>query len=80
MLDSLLKQVAGGSREIPEKIVQAFKDQKRFLCGRGLQLSQILELLEITSSLQRTRIFLCIDALDECVAVHRFILNSLRQV
>ena len=79
MLGSLLKQVAGGSREIPEKIVQAFKDRKRFLGGRGLQPSQILELPEITSSLQRT--FLCIDALDECVAAHRLkILNSLRQV
>jgi len=79
MLGSLLKQMAGGSREIPEKIVQAFKDQKRFPGGRRLQLSQILELLEIASSLQRT--FLCIDALDECVAVHRLkILNSLRQV
>ena len=79
MLGFLLKQVAGRSREIPEKIVQAFKDQKRFLGGQELQLSQILELLEVTSSLQRT--FLCIDALDEFVAVHRLkILNSLRQV
>ena len=79
MLGSLLKQVVGGSNEIPEKIVQVFKDQKRFIGGRGLQLSQILELLEVASSLQRT--FLCIDALDECVAVHRLkIIGSLRRV
>jgi len=79
MLGSLLKQVVAGLEEIPEHIVQAFKGGKRFLGGRGLQLSQIVELLEITLSSQRT--FLCIDALDECIAAHRLkVLSSLRQI
>ena len=79
MLGSLLKQVVAGLEEIPEHIAQAFQGGKRFLGGRGLQLSQIVELLGITLSSQRT--FLCIDALDECIAAHRLkVLNSLRQI
>ena len=79
MLGSLLKQVVAGLEEIPEHIAQAFKGGKRFLGGRGLQLSQIVELLEITLSSQPT--FLCIDALDECIAAHRLkVLGSLRQI
>ena len=79
MLGSLLKQVVAGLEEIPEHILRAFKGEKRFLGGRGLQLSQIVGLLEITLSSQRT--FLCIDALDECIAAHRLkVLSSLRQI
>lgn len=79
MLGSLLKQIVSGLEEIPEKIMRAFTNQRRFVGGRGLQLSQIMELLEIALSSRRT--FLCIDALDECVSVHRLkILSTLRQI
>jgi len=79
MLGSLSKWMVCGSKEISEKIVQVFMDRNRFIGGRGLQLSQILEFLEMASSLQRT--FLCIDAMDRCVAVHRLkIISSLRRV
>jgi len=79
MLGSLLKQVVAGLEEVPEHILRAFKGGKRFIGGRGLQLSQIVELLETTLSSQRT--FICIDALDECIAAHRLkVLSSLRQI
>ena len=79
MLGSLLKQVVGGMEKIPEEISQAFHEQKKVIGGRGLQLPDIVKMLQtITSSL---RTFVCIDALDECAAVHRVkLLNSLQQI
>jgi len=47
--------------------------------GRGPRLPDIVKMLQtITSSLHT---FVCIDALDECVAAHRVkLLNSLQQI
>jgi len=79
MLGSLLKQVVGGMETIPEEISEAFQDQKKVIGGRGLQLPDIVKMLQsITSSLPT---FVCIDALDECAAIHRVkLLNSLKQI
>jgi len=79
MLGSLLKQVVGGMETIPEEISEAFQDQKKVIGGRGLQLPDIVKMLQsITSSL---RTFVCIDALDECAAIHRVkLLHSLKQI
>ena len=76
---SLLKQVVGRWEKLPGGIVKAFEDQKKVIGGRGLRLHEIVEMLETASSSQHT--FICIDALDECVAVHRpKILRSLKQI
>ena len=79
MLGSLLKQVVGGMENIPSEISQAFREQKKVIGGRRLQLPDIVKMLQtITSSL---RIFVCIDALDECAAADQVrLLNSLRQI
>jgi len=79
MLGSLLKQVVGGMETIPEEISEAFQDQKKVIGGRRLQLPDIVKMLQsITSSL---RTFVCIDALDECAAIHRVkLLHSLKQI
>ena len=68
-----------GWEKIPEEITQAFKEQKKVIGGRGLRLPDIVKMLQaITSSL---RTFVCIDALDECAAVHWVkLLDSLEQV
>jgi len=78
MLGSLLKQIVSGMEAIPEDISRAFQEEKKAIGGRGPQLSDIVKMLQaITSS----RIFVCIDALDECAAVHRVkILDSLNQI
>ena len=79
MLGSLLRQIVSGLRDIPAGIVQAFEDQKKVIGGRGLQLSEIVKMLQVITSSRRT--FLCLDALDECMEEHRpDILDSLRQV
>ena len=79
VLGSLLRQVVGGMEKVPEEITQAFQEQKMAIGGRGPQLPDIVKMLQaITSSLHT---FVCIDALDECAAVHRVkLLNSLRQI
>ena len=79
MLGSLLKQIVGGLEKVPEEISQAFREEKMAVGGRGLLLPDIVKMLQgITSSL---RTFVCIDALDECAAVHRVkVLDSLKQI
>ena len=78
-MGALLKQVVGGLDEISEEISQAFQKQKTALGGRGPRLSDIVKMLQTTSSKRRT--FICIDALDECVPESRVkLLNSLAQI
>ena len=79
MLGSLLKQIVSGMETIPQDIMRAFQEQKKAIGGRGPQLLDIVKMLQTITSSQRT--FMCIDALDECVAVHRVrILDSLKQI
>ena len=79
VLSSLLKQVVGGLENIPEKIVQAFRDQEKVIGGRKLGLGEIVEMFSDISCTRRT--FICIDALDECVAEYRAkLLDSLRRI
>ena len=78
-MGALLKQIVGGLEEIPEEISRAYQKQKKALGGRGPQLSDIVKMLQATSSKERT--FICIDALDECVPEHRVkLLDSLGQI
>jgi len=79
ILGSLLRQVVGGMEKVPEGITQAFERQKMAIGGRAPRLPDIVKMLQgITSSL---RVFVCIDALDECAAAHRGkLLNSLQQI
>ena len=79
MLGSLLKQVVSGLGEVPEEIVQDYEDQKKVIGGRGPLLSDIVKMLQTTSSEKRA--FICIDALDECAAEDRVkLLNSLNGI
>ena len=79
MLGSLLKQAVGGLGKIPVEIARAYETQKTVIGGRGPQLSDIVKMMQTTSSEKPT--FICIDALDECVAEHRIkLLNSLDQI
>ena len=79
MLGSLLKQIVSGMEAIPEDISRAFQEQKKAIGGRGPLLIYIVKMLQTITSSQRT--FVSIDALDECVTVHRVkILDSLKQI
>jgi len=79
MLGSLLRQLVSGLEEIPEAVVRDFRDQKKVIGGRGLQVSGILKMFQTITTTRRT--FICVDALDECVPEHRVvILESLGQI
>ena len=79
MLGCLLKQLVFGLIEIPEEISEAYEESKNAIGGQGPQISNILNMLQTTSSRRRT--FICIDALDECAAEHRAkLLDSLGQL
>ena len=79
MLGAVLRQLVGGLAEIPGEIEQAYRDYRRPIGGRRLQLADILRMLQTAVSKKPT--FICIDGLDECVAEDRTkLLNSLNQV
>jgi len=79
ILSCLLKQLVFGLEEIPEEISEAYEDRKRAMGGQGLEISDILNMLQITTA--RKRAFICIDALDECATEHRVkLLDSLSQL
>ena len=79
MLGALLKQIVSGLKEVPKEIAQAYKDQKMVIGGRGPQLADITEMLRTATSEKPT--FVCIDALDECVAAYQIkLLNLLNQI
>jgi len=79
VLGALLKQVVSGLEGVPEEIAQAYEDQKKVICGRKPQLVDIVKMLQATASRKRT--FICIDALDECVAECRIkLLDSLDKI
>jgi len=79
ILSSLLKQVVGGLEEVPANIVRTFRGQKKVIGGRRLGLGQMIEMLQDIASSQP--IFICIDALDECMAEYRTtLLDSLKQI
>jgi len=79
MLGSLLRQLVGGLEGIPEVVVRSFRNQKKVIGGRGLQVSGILKMFQTITATKRT--FICVDALDECAPEHRIvILESLGQI
>ena len=79
MLGSLLRQLVSGLEEIPEAVVQGFRDEKEVIGGRGLQVPGILRMFQAIVARKRT--FICVDALDECVLEHRMVvLESLGQI
>ena len=79
ILGSILKQVISGTESLPEDIWQALQEQKKAVSGREPQLSDIAKILQLVTSSQR--IFMVIDALDECTTVQRVrLFESLKEI
>ena len=79
MLGSLLRQLVSGPAEIAEAVAQCFREERRVIGGRGLQVGGILKMFQTATATKRT--FICVDALDECVPEHRVVvLESLGQI
>jgi len=79
MVGAMLKQLAtwGG---ITEYIREAFQKAKKEFGGRSLLLPDMVEILKKTIA-SLPRLFICIDALDECTPKHRReLLESIRDI
>ena len=79
MLGAILKQLVskGG---IPEHIREAFQEAKQEFGGRGLRLPEMVGIMRKTIR-SLVRVFICIDALDECASKHRLeLFGSLREI
>ena len=63
-MGSILKQLVG--RDIPKYIRKAFQEAKGAIGGGGLQHADLMGMLRIAIGSLR-RVFICIDALDECL-------------
>ena len=73
MLGAILKQLFTRNK-IPEPVRQAFHDEK------SVQLSDLVKILKATIALL-PGVFICIDALDECLPKNRLrLLDSLQQI
>jgi len=79
VLGSLLKQMISGTGRIPAEVLRTLREQKEATSGRRPQLVDIVKMMQLVTSAQRT--YMCIDALDECTAVQRFrLFDSVVQV
>ena len=79
ILGAMLKQLARRSG-IPEQVQEAFQKAKKEFGGRGLLLPGMVDILKKTIT-SLPRLFICIDALDECIPKHRQdLLESLQEI
>ena len=80
ILGSMLKQLACRGGGIPEQIRDAFQKAKNGLGGRNLLPPRMVDILKETIA-SLPRVFICVDALDECAPKHRRdLLESLREL
>jgi len=79
MLGAILKQLVGRG-DIPEHLRDAFQKGKKEFGGRGLRLPDLVGMLKVTIA-SLPRIFICIDAADECLPKYLpGLLGSLRDI
>ena len=79
MMGAILKQLLG-NRNIPGYLREALEEEKVKLGGRGPRLSDLMRMLRITIA-SLPQIFICLDALDECLPKHLpELLGSLRDL
>ena len=79
MVGAILKQLVGGG-DIPKDIQEAFQKAKKELGGRGLLRADLMRMLKVAIA-SKPRVFICIDALDECLPRNLpGLLESLRDI
>jgi len=79
MMGTVLKQLVGRG-DIPKYLCEAFQEAKRNFGGRGPRLPDLMKMLRITIA-SLPQVFICLDALDECLPKHLpDLLASLRDI
>ena len=79
IIGAILKQLAARG-EVLEHMQAAFQEAKAEVGGRGPRLPDMVEMLK-QAVVTLPRVFICIDALDECLSKHLLeLLESMRDV
>ena len=79
IIGAILKQLLA-SDEVPEGVQTAFRKAKREVGGRGLRLPDVVRMLKQAIA-GLPQVFICIDALDECLPKHLLeLLISLKDI
>ena len=79
VMGAILRQLVGRG-DMPEDIREVFQDEKKEFGGRGLRLADLMAMLKTTIASLR-QVFICIDALDECLPKYLpELLESLRDI
>jgi len=79
MLGAILKQLVGMGN-IPNYLREAFQEGQKEIGGRGLLTVDLIRMLRGTIA-SLPQVFICIDALDECLPKHLLeLLGSLRDI
>ena len=65
MMGAVMKQLVGGG-DLPENVREAFQEGKKEIGGRELRLADLTRMLRIVIA-SLPQVFICIDALDECL-------------
>ena len=79
MIGAILKQLVGGG-DIPEDIRRGFQKGRKELGGRGLLHADLMRMLKVVIA-SLPKVFICIDALDECLPKNLpELLESLRDI
>ena len=79
MMGAVLRQLVGRG-DIPNDLREAFRKGKTEFGGRGLTLTELVAMLRTTIA-SLPQVFICIDALDECLPKHLpELLGSLRDI
>ena len=79
IMGAILKQLVVRG-EVLEGVQSAFKKAKKEVGGRGLRLSDIVQMLKQAVA-TLPKVFICIDALDECLPKHLLeLLRSLKDI
>ena len=79
MLGAILKQLLERD-EIPQSLRQVFRKEKGGVGGQAIRLSDLVEVLKTTIA-SLPKVFICIDALDECLLKNRQgLLESLQDI
>jgi len=78
-MGAILKQLVGRGG-VPKEVQEAFQKGKKEFGGRGPRLANLMEMLKATIA-SLPRVFICLDALDECLPEHLpDLFSSLRDI
>jgi len=79
IMGAILKQLVGRG-DVPKDVREAFQKAKKDFGGRGPRLADLMGMLRTTIA-SLPRVFICIDALDECLPEHLpDLFSSLRDI